>query len=251
MICGHLNPNRQFYASILAAVVARERTGKGQKVVTSQTGATLYFQRTAITSAVRAGKQRDDGERPGFAMAYANQILKGSDGKYFVVALGLNAQWKRFAEHALKRPDLLSDERSNRGTARRANAEWLLAEIGAVVATQPQKYWVDACIEANVPCAPINNYQDIKDEPHFRANGYILEDRDGNTIVGPPTSYSETPNAYAAAAETGGVAQAVRMAPDVGEDTEEMLRGVGFSGEQIASFVRDEVVKVAPPKSRI
>jgi crotonobetainyl-CoA:carnitine CoA-transferase CaiB-like acyl-CoA transferase len=46
---------------------------------------------------------------------------KGSDGKYFVAALGTPPQWRRFAGDVLDRPDLLTDERSHRGTARVKN----------------------------------------------------------------------------------------------------------------------------------
>jgi crotonobetainyl-CoA:carnitine CoA-transferase CaiB-like acyl-CoA transferase len=239
-----------FYASILAAVIARERTGKGQRVVTSQTGATLYFQRAAITAAVMKGKQRDDGKRPGWAMAQANQILKASDGRYFVVALGLPIQWKRFAKQVLERADLITDERSARGMARLKNKEWLLSEIGGIVAQQPQKHWVAECVKANVPCAPVNSYADIAAEQHFRDNGYIMEDCAGNTIVGPPSSYSETPNAYEKAARTGGRAEGVRLAPRVGQDTETVLHKIGYSAGDVAEFVRSGLVLAAPPLSR-
>merc|ERR1719487_1830872 len=54
-----------FYQSTLAALVAREMTGKGQLVETSQTGATVYFQRPYIVKAMQQGAQRDDGKPPG------------------------------------------------------------------------------------------------------------------------------------------------------------------------------------------
>lgn len=63
-----------FYSVILAALYARERTGKGQRVLTSQTGATLHFQRYIVQAANSGGRQRDDGRPPAYPARHLAQL---------------------------------------------------------------------------------------------------------------------------------------------------------------------------------
>ena len=50
-----------FYASIMDALYARSVTGEGQRVTTSQTAATIHFQRPMLIQSMRTGEQRNDG----------------------------------------------------------------------------------------------------------------------------------------------------------------------------------------------
>jgi hypothetical protein len=75
-----------FYSSILAALFARSNSpaGHGQRVTSSQTGATLHFQRASVQRFIRAGQQTDDGNSPGSGkiatQGATQQFQCGSDG---------------------------------------------------------------------------------------------------------------------------------------------------------------------------
>merc|ERR1719456_2159671 len=96
------------HSAILTAYIAMLKTGQGQHVVTSQTAATLYFQRSTIFKTDREGKSRDDGRAPGADWRHVQQMQKGSDGKYFMMTLD-PPRFKTFVKDVLKRPELLSD----------------------------------------------------------------------------------------------------------------------------------------------
>merc|ERR1712217_146999 len=79
----------------------------------------------------------------------------------------------------------------------------IAAESQKEMSKQPRQYWLDACLAADVPCAPINTYDDIADATtsvgqHFLENGYIrhVQHREFGkmVVVGPPTVYHGTPN---------------------------------------------------------
>merc|ERR1719473_1436383 len=87
-------------------------TGRGQQLTTSQSGASLHFQRASVQRNIRAGTQIDNGLTPG-SNAGTQGFQCGSDGKYFAVSLSTNAFFKRYVEVALERPDLYADPRDS------------------------------------------------------------------------------------------------------------------------------------------
>merc|ERR1712046_131428 len=100
--------------------------------------------------------------------------------------------------------------------------------------------WVQICVNANIPCAPVNSYKDVAAEQHFRDNAYIIDKQHPRwgelTIVGNPTLYSEAP--------VDSVAEAVaRPAPEVGEHSHECLVQIGFDEEQVAALFKEGVVR--------
>merc|ERR550514_1443740 len=100
-----------FYSSILAALFARTQTGEGQHIVTSQTGATLYFQRLIVQASGKTGKQRDDGKAPGAPLRHVQQLQCAEDGKWFMISMAQKAQCQRFCLECLDRPDIVADPR--------------------------------------------------------------------------------------------------------------------------------------------
>ena len=82
-----------FYSAILAALVARNRTGKGNHIKCSQLGATTYFQRAKISLTLdnRAGKLDDSGQHD-WEQTCFQQVHKAKDGKYICMSMvsGIN-----------------------------------------------------------------------------------------------------------------------------------------------------------------
>ena len=69
-----------FYMVIMNALFARQQTGKGQRVRTSQTGATLQFQRYYFQAANYLGRQRDDGQPPTHPIRAYQAPFRAGDG---------------------------------------------------------------------------------------------------------------------------------------------------------------------------
>ena len=92
--------------SIMQALYARERTGRGQHVETSQLGATVAFQYYGMAAALfdPEHRQRDDGKSPN-DVGVVRIVAECSDGKWIVTLPNTEKQWRGFTD-ALERPEL-------------------------------------------------------------------------------------------------------------------------------------------------
>lgn len=233
-----------FYSAILNGLAAKYRFGKGQRVTTSQTAATLHFQRPLLQTNMRSGHQRDDGLPPNAVTSTGGGTYRGSDGKWFAIALGRAYQFQAFCENVLGAPALMKghDGRTLKAAPRGDNAfgeEWK-TKTQAIVGTKPISHWLDLCGKYSCPAAPCSSYADIKDPEntvsrHLRANGYIREEqhRDWGTIttVEHPTVWGGTPNLPV---------EGSWHAPDIGEHTSEVLQKMlGFAAGEVSEMMKE------------
>ena len=195
-----------FYSAILAALVARGRTGKGQQVLCSQTGATLYFQRTGISQTLDlfGGQQPDSGQHAWQRFCF-QQTHRTSDNKGLCVSLTKWDQFSRFC-NAIGASHLLKESVQRRWPVPgEKDKDWILQEVGNIVATKTLEVWIEACVQHDIPCAPISGYKDLVDKSssvgrHMYENEYIVDvqHRDYGDLrwVGLPTRFSDTPNQH-------------------------------------------------------
>src|SRR5690606_26388752 len=103
--------------------------------------------------------------------------------------------------------------------------EPLLEESFATAGTQE---WIRRCNEAGVPCGPINNFKQAMEDPHYRERGMVASIDHPvigkMDVIGIPTKFSRTPGALR------------KAAPLFGEDTDEVLRSVGFTDSRIEAL---------------
>jgi formyl-CoA transferase len=88
---------------------------------------------------------------------------------------------------------------------------------------------------AGIPCAPIQNYGEVYNDPHLAARGYFW-DADHPTIgpvrqLGSPMRFSDTP------------VQRGKAGPRLGEDTASVLTSLGFTEAETADLLRRGVVR--------
>jgi len=235
-----------FYASIISALFARERTGKGQQISTSQTAATLHFQRGLLATSIHSGNQRDDGmppwrDPPGLVL---QQLHKASDGKWLVISALQKDMWERFCESIIASEISVKDPRV---VDRFSDPIWLNGEIKKVIAEKPRQHWLDLCRANRIPCAPCSSYAEIGDAEdmvgkHMRVNGYIVdvEHRQQGTLtmVAPPTQYSETPTRPAKGESW--------HAPLLGEHTmEALVFNCGYSPKEAEELMASGVCPIS------
>ena len=235
-----------FYSAILAALVARGRTGQGQQVLCSQTGATVYFQRTGVSATLDlfGGQQPDSGKHAWERFCF-QQTHRASDGKGLCVSLTKVDQLQRFCQ-IIGQEQLLTDQVTKRWPVPPpTQRDWILKEVGAVIATQPLQHWIDLCVKNNVPVAPISGYADLADKSssvgrHMYENEYIVDvnhrDYGDMRMVGIPTRFSGTPNSRISTGESW-------HAPYIGEHSEQTLVDVlGFTKQEAQQLMHDQVV---------
>jgi crotonobetainyl-CoA:carnitine CoA-transferase CaiB-like acyl-CoA transferase len=124
------------------------------------------------------------------------------------------------------RPDLIADPRFADGMARFQNRAECVRELDAVFASRTLDEWRAALADAEGVWAPMQSARELHDDPQAAANGYLPEvDRgDGTrfTLVASPVQFD-------------GRSPELRPAPELGQQTEEVLLELGLSWEEIAS----------------
>ena len=208
---------------ILIALMAREKSGKGQKVETSPHGGLHGVYRPQHYPVLRHRGTFPTWKAAGVrAGVYA---LLAGDGLPFVIHLShLNKFFVSMAE-AIGHPELAEDLRFKDREDRLANYDELKALLQEIVGTKPRQHWLDALGKHDVAHAPINRLDEVFEDPQVKHLDRIMElehPRHGTIhTVRSGVNLSETPFRVSA------------LPPELGEHTGEILLELGFSQERI------------------
>jgi len=209
---------------ILAALLARATTGKGQLVDV----ALLDSQVAWLTNV--AGAFFATGQRPQkLGNAHPNivpyQPFRARD-KYVIVAVGSERLWERFCQ-ALGIADTIGrDPRFATNADRLRHRDVLVPMLDEIFRTQDAGYWLARLRAADIPCGPINEVDEALNDPQIIARGMIVEQMHATAgpvrSLGNPVHLSDTPVGYR------------RPPPALGQHTDEVLSALGYSAQDIA-----------------
>ena len=216
---------------ILAAIIERERSGRGQWVHTSLLQAMvtmLDFQaaRWLIGNEIppQAGNDHPTGIPTG--------VFTTKDGHINIAAAG-QQMYRRLCE-ALGIEALIDDPRFRSSKDRSKNRAVLNAELDRVLTSKTSAEWVELLNAKGVPSGPILNVQQVYENEqivHLNMAVPVKHPALGELrLQAPPSTLSRTPASVRTAA------------PDVGEHTDEVLGELGFSADDVARLRRDKVV---------
>ena len=207
---------------ILIALMAREKSGKGQKVETSLMEASMAFIGRSIIQYFATGDVPDVASRGRSAGVYA--LLAGDELPFVIHLSHLNKFFVSCAE-AIGHPELADDPRFRDREDRLANYDELKALLQDIVSTRPRQHWLDALGKHDVAHAPINRLDEVFEDPQVKHLDQImeLEHPKHGTIhtVRSGVNLSDTPFRVSA------------LPPELGEHTAEILRELGLSQERI------------------
>ncbi len=158
--------------AVLAALYARERTGKGQRIDIS-----LLDCQVAMMSYV-ASNFLVSGEPPQrFGNAHPNlvpyQVFEAQDG-YFAFAAGNDLQWANFCR-AVGREAWGTDPLFATNPARLTNRTKLVGLLNELFSTRSVADWIELCEGAGLPVGPINTMEAALSDPQVLARGMVME----------------------------------------------------------------------------
>jgi len=218
--------------SILAALNARHRTGRGQKVEVSLYESALTMLVNVASNVLVSGK---GGGRfgNGHPSIVPYTTYQAADAM-IALAVGNDAQFARAAA-VLGSPELAQDARFATNRARVENRATIDQLIGAALAKDKAEVWIAKLIAAGVPCGKINSVAAALAEPHTQARE-MVETVDHPTIgalkmLGIPFRFSDTACAVQ------------RPPPTLGQHADEILGGeLGLDAQAIAQLRQQKVV---------
>jgi formyl-CoA transferase len=213
--------------AILSACIARERSGRGQRVDTSLFEGALalsIWETAELWATGRVPQPLGSAHR----LTAPYQALRTRDG-HMTVAGNNERMWARLCE-AIGRPELPADARFATNAGRMANRAALVAELEAALAARDTADWVARLLDAGVAAGPINDYRQVFEDPHTLAREMVVEMEhpvEGTVRgLGIPVKLSDTPGAVR------------RAAPLLGEHTAEVLHEIGCSEAEIEAVQR-------------
>jgi crotonobetainyl-CoA:carnitine CoA-transferase CaiB-like acyl-CoA transferase len=215
---------------IMAALLARQKTGRGQFVDVSLLQVSLAFIESHVADYLNGGEAVS---RDNFPRGRIYCFVCG-DAKPLVIHLsGHQEAWEGLLK-AAGRMDLLEDARF--ATRKdRSERHWDIAKIlQETFHTQPREYWLPRLDANDIPNAPINSIQEVFDDPQIKHMGIpkqINHPKMGTSnLIGSPINLSDTP------------AQFFRPAPLLGENTEEILEKLGYDQKAVAELRAEGVI---------
>ncbi len=217
---------------VLAALLARERSGEGSVVDVS-----LYETALGYVGYHLAGYLADgtvpEGQGTRFPMVAPYQVFATRDGELMIA--GGNDRLFGAICRVVGRPTLVDDPRFATNPERVRNRDELCAILEEALSEHDSAHWQERLAEAGVPAAPVANIADVASAPQTEALG-MLQPLAHPTI--PDLKLTALPLSF------DGERAVHRSAPPaVGEHTAEILGEAGFDTDEIAAMAAEGVIR--------
>jgi len=159
--------------AVLAALLARAQTGKGQLIDMA-----LLDCAVALLANMASGHIITGDEPPRLGNAHPSlapyQLFETADGD-FVLAVGNDGQFRALCERVIGRPDIAADPRYANSRARVIHRDALIPELIAVFRTRTTAAWIAALQREKVPCGQVRSLTQAFASPEIAARGLVAE----------------------------------------------------------------------------
>ncbi|MDO8637437.1 MAG: CoA transferase [Dehalococcoidia bacterium] len=220
---------------VLAALVARERLGVGQKVDTSHLGSMVWLQALNVHQYLVQGRLPNQWQRERVSNPISNCYRCADDRWLFIGLSQAERFWPDFCQ-AVGIEELRDDPHYATVKSRMEHREKLIGILDDVFASRTSIDWSEH-FKKNYPefiFEVVRSIAELPQDPQVLDNDYIVDFNHpvygtGKTL-GIPIQLSATPGSLR------------RTAPEFGQHTEEVLMEVGYTWEEIAQLKEAEVI---------
>ncbi len=216
--------------AVLAAVIARGRSGEGQHVDVAMSDCAMSLLVNVLS------RHPDPASIPPRGARRADMGLwRTKDDKWICTTDMEPAYWRRFCA-AVGRPEFIALQND---IDRRPE---IRATLEACFATRTLQGWLDLLEQSQTQYAPVLSIGEALEHPHNRARGMVRNEtaRDGSTLhqIAPPVRLRETPD------------RPRNLGRLPGSDTTEILSRLGLSGKEIEALEREGAFGKTPEPAR-
>ncbi|MCC0056651.1 MAG: CoA transferase [Rhodobiaceae bacterium] len=227
--------------AVLMALVARSRTGRGQKVELSMLAALVHSWTTRLAS------YWDDGKNPtanggAHSVVVPYQAYRTATGYAVAGVWGAGEAWHNFCR-AIERTDLIDDPRFSDNPKRVKNVDQLNAILEPIFLSRTTEDWAKRFAREKALFGPVHKFSEVVNHPQTEKLNLFTE-IEHPTLgaipqLGPAFSLSETPG------------KIHRPPPLLGEHTRAVLLEMGWSEKEVAIFLSEGVAVEYPGETDV
>jgi crotonobetainyl-CoA:carnitine CoA-transferase CaiB-like acyl-CoA transferase len=215
---------------IMAALLARAKTGAGQFIDVSLLQVAIAFIESHVADYLNGGEAVS---RENFPKGRIYSLLDCDEKPFMVHLSAHNQAWEGLLK-AGELDDLIGDPRFASNKHRTERHDEIVQLLRARFRTKPREFWLARLDDNQIPNAPINTIQEVFDNPQVKHLGIprqITHPTMGTSkLVGSPINMSGTPPKF------------FRPAPLLGEHTREILERLGYGAAAISELRNSGVV---------
>ncbi|MGD9944631.1 MAG: CaiB/BaiF CoA transferase family protein [Burkholderiaceae bacterium] len=224
--------------AVLAAVIERQSSGRGQQVDVPMYETLLNFVLADHLGGLSFDPPLDAGGYPRL-LAPGRKPYATQDG-YVAAMMFTDRQWRSFYALLGREAEFDADPRMRDLGTRNQHIDALYAEVEAVFAGRTTAFWLEALERADIPVMQVHDLRSVFDDPHLRATGFFETEHHPSqgTLrrMRHPLRWSRSQP------------PARRHAPLPGEHSMEVLREAGLTPEELAGLTASGVVAVPNPE---
>jgi crotonobetainyl-CoA:carnitine CoA-transferase CaiB-like acyl-CoA transferase len=221
--------SQNLVGGILAALVARARTGTGQRVATSLLAGQIWAQASEYTAYLLSDRVAGRANRGHPLIAGLYGIFGTMDG--WIAIVGVVGRARAIFYETIGAPDL--SERFPEPFYWAAQKAELFPLLDAIFATRTTEEWCKILSAAGLRHAPVRDHAQVAADPAVWENGYLtnVETSSGQAaVVASPVHFSHTS------------ARVSATAPELGQHTEEVLLEIGYTWEDIGTLTAEGAI---------
>ncbi|WP_371189370.1 CaiB/BaiF CoA transferase family protein [Thalassotalea maritima] len=211
---------------ILAAVIERQTSGKGQHIDISMLDCQVSLLNYMATMHLISGKDPFPIGNGHFVHVPYNSYPT-KDG-HIILAVITDNFWQNLT--AIIDVEAFKDKKYDTQPGRFADKQFIDATLAEIFATNSSRYWLDKLEAARIPCAPVNKFSDVLNDPQVKHRNMVVDiyhpDGQSTKAPGNPIKMSRTSD------------DSYTPAPHVGQHSEQICKTLLDLDDQTIAFLR-------------